>query len=57
LSRLTSRALAVGGHSGLQSTGFIEQDFMIHPDWLDKYLESSLSPAHGKPKVQWWVSQ
>jgi capsular polysaccharide biosynthesis protein len=37
-------------------TDFTDQDFMIHPDSLDKYLENSLSPADDKPKVQWWIS-
>jgi capsular polysaccharide biosynthesis protein len=34
-----------------------DTDFTINPASLEPYLESSLSPADGKPKVQWWVSQ
>ncbi len=34
-----------------------DTDFSIHPDLLDQYLETSLAPADGKPKIRWWVSQ
>jgi capsular polysaccharide biosynthesis protein len=44
-----------GPVTGLRCEG--DTDFSIHPDSLDQYLESSLSPADGNPKVQWWVSQ
>ena len=31
-------------------------DFAIDHDSLERYLESSLSPADDKQKGQWWVS-
>jgi capsular polysaccharide biosynthesis protein len=34
-----------------------DTDFTIDPVSLKQYLETSLSPADGKPKVQWWVSR
>ena len=40
-----------------RSEGYSYTDFTINPASLEPYLESSLSPAEGKPKVQWWVSQ
>jgi len=41
----------------IRSKYYSDMDFTINPASLEPYIESSLSPADGHPKVQWWISQ